>query len=131
MVQSSDLDERHISAAHQALFREVNDRIDELSSRWTAPGAEYICECRDAECTEAVPLPGGAYREIRSHAGCFLVLDGHESAAVEDVIERNAGYLVVKALHAGAEVPFVHDPAYKERARAAAGVNGAGARTRG
>ena len=131
MVRRSDLDERHISAAHQALFREVNDRIDELSSRWSAPGAEYICECRDAVCTEAVLLPAGAYREIRSSAGCFLVLDGHESAEVEDVIERNDGYLVVKALHAGAEVAFVRDPAHKERARAAAGGNDAGARTRG
>lgn len=44
---------RERAGRNQSLFREVNERIDDLAM---GGKIEFICECDDAECAELVSL---------------------------------------------------------------------------
>jgi hypothetical protein len=85
-------------ARNQALFREVNDRIAELAAQFeVASGPQsFVCECSQLGCTELVQLPAAAYRRLRDNPTTFLVLTGHEDLDHETVVERTAGYLLVR-----------------------------------
>ncbi|HST15601.1 MAG TPA: hypothetical protein VLJ44_12210 [Gaiellaceae bacterium] len=103
----NDLDTRRTRAAHnQSLFREVNERISVLSSKYVAesPTVGYVCECLDMSCAESVQLAHDEYERLRRDDNQFFVAPGHEDRTVEEVIEANDRYLVVKKLGVGAEV---------------------------
>jgi hypothetical protein len=93
---------------NEALFREVNERIEEVSA---GGRTEFLCECGDRDCTQAVTLTLAAYEELRADPDRFAVLPGHELPDVEDVVERHEGYLVVRK-HPGepAELAEARDP---------------------
>lgn len=55
-----------------ALFREVNDCIDELLHRFCAEEADFLCECPSALCARRVPLTRREFDEIR-RTGSFVV----------------------------------------------------------
>ena len=55
-----------------------------------------ICECDRLECAEALRVTPAAYEAIRDDGASFLVLPGHEDLAVEEVIERQDDYLIVR-----------------------------------
>ena len=106
---SQELDERRARAAkNQSLFREVNERIEEL--RPSSLFAEFICECLDEACTEQVSLSVEEYETVRSDPNQFFVLPGHQVAAVEDVVATTDRYLVVSKLGAGKRVALKLDP---------------------
>jgi hypothetical protein len=90
----ADLDER------RALFREVNDRIHELSEHLaTDQTAQYVCECPDAHCTELIrELTRDEYRQIRLDPAESVVAPGHERPEVEEVVDRNQRWVVVRKL---------------------------------
>jgi hypothetical protein len=64
----------------RTLFREVNERIRELSRRFGgAPSNyEFFCECTRADCLLRVELPGAAFDEIVADEERFVVAEGHE-----------------------------------------------------
>ena len=104
MTGSSQLDVRHRAAvAHQLFFREVNDRIAEISDRFGG-NAEYVCECRDLACAEVVPFSIQEYAAIRANSNCFFVLSGHEVADVEEVVGGDDRYLIVRGRSANGTV---------------------------
>ena len=55
-----------------------------------------MCECGEAECSEALTLSLAAYEAIRGDATRFGVLPGHEKPHAESVVERHDSYLVVE-----------------------------------
>jgi hypothetical protein len=67
----------------RALFREVNERIRDVSRRFGfASGSyEFFCECTRSDCFVRVELPGDLYDEIVAGGHRFLVAEGHEEAA--------------------------------------------------
>lgn len=83
-------------AQNQALFREVNERIAEVSSRFhtTEPQA-FICECSRTGCNDVVYLSADAYARVRNDPTTFLVLRGHEDPDHETVVGDQYGYLIV------------------------------------
>jgi hypothetical protein len=85
-------------ARNQALFREVNERIAELAAHFeVASGPQaFVCECSKLGCTELLLLPAAAYHRLRDDPTTFLVLTGHEDLDHETVVERTAGYLLVR-----------------------------------
>jgi chromosome segregation ATPase len=54
------------AARNEALFREVNERVEELHDKLTSGGtAEFVCECADETCTERLALPLATYERVR------------------------------------------------------------------
>jgi hypothetical protein len=85
---------------NEALFREVNDRIREVSESLRAvsgaSGVEFVCECSRAECHAAVELELADYERIRAHEDRFLVRVGHMWApGSERVVEEHEAYWVL------------------------------------
>jgi hypothetical protein len=87
-------------ARNEALFREVNERVEEISGGGALDRIDFICECGDAECTEPVSLAAPEYEEIRADPVLFAVLPGHAIPEVEDVVAEGDRFQVVRK-HAG------------------------------
>jgi anti-sigma B factor antagonist len=82
-------------ARNQALFREVNERVEEVQSG--EPGTiEFLCECGDPSCLEALPLALEEYEAIRKRPDRFVIAEGHEAAGVERVVARHGAAEVVE-----------------------------------
>ena len=82
---------------NEALFREVNDRIDELQvDLGQARMFEIVCECSDAACVERFTIGADAYTELRKDVHTFAVVPGHEDTEVERVVENHDAYYVVE-----------------------------------
>lgn len=85
---------------NEALYREVNERIAEVAGHLFEDGDEpmfhFVCECASGTCTEQLALSLEDYARVRSDARWFIVVPGHELPAIERVIERWAGCLVVE-----------------------------------
>jgi hypothetical protein len=87
---------------NEAVFREVNERIEELAETFELGSAplDLICECGDATCAQPISMTRKEYEELRSEPHHFAVYPGHETPDVESVVARLSGYDVV-AKHEG------------------------------
>lgn len=86
-------------AKNEAMFREVNARIRELSERWelgTPDLVSFVCECSRVGCSDPVELTLAEYEEVRSNPSHFFVVPGHEDAAADGVVARFDRYVVVE-----------------------------------
>ena len=77
-------------------FREVNDRIVELGTRFgfREDRLELICECHDASCTERLSIASAVYQRVRADQRRHVLVVGHERSG--RVVERGDGYVVVE-----------------------------------
>jgi hypothetical protein len=107
--------QRERAARNQSLFREVNERINELTDS-TLPSS-FICECTNEGCDESIPLTLTEYEEIRANGNRFVVLAGHEVSTVEEIVARGNGYIVVAKLGAGAPLAEQLDPRQRAGAK--------------
>lgn len=98
-------------AQNETLFREVNERLEELSRRTgTAEGGvDFVCECADETCTGRIHLSLPEYEQVRADPQQFLVLPGHE-AAVEHVVADRGAYRIVEKEGEAGEVAEEEDP---------------------
>jgi len=99
------------AARHQSLFRDVNERIEELNEQFSPilPMGDWVCECADAECFEPIELTMDEYEAIREHPARFPVLPGHELPDIETVVETHERYLVVEKQGAARDVAIKND----------------------
>jgi hypothetical protein len=110
LTDDSDLEERRTRAArNQTVFREVNERIVELSQRWITP-PQFICECENPRCAETVVATMDVYEAVRGDPACFLVARGHEVPDVEEIVDSADGFVVVRTLGQGLVVAVEFDP---------------------
>lgn len=100
--------EREMRAAHnQSLFREVNERIQDLNDTFLVAAAEalrrsdYVCECADDACFERVSLTREEYESVRAFPSRFAVAHGHVVPDVEDVVATYERFVVVEKRRAG------------------------------
>ena len=101
----SELDERTRRIGHnEALFRQVNERIEEIKDGIAAlTGAfDIVCECGNLSCAEQITLTPEAYERARSSPMRFVVKPGHEPEDLEVVIDGGAAYHVVEKAPADA-----------------------------
>ncbi len=95
-------DERR-KAANEAVFREVNERIEELQRRFSAAEhdlLQVVCECDRLDCMTHLTVSVSTYENVRTDPASFLVTPGHEDPSVEDVVDSGGDYLIVRK-HAG------------------------------
>jgi hypothetical protein len=109
MSETSDIEVRRERAArNQALFRQVNERIEELSTPSYSRG--FICECQDGACNEALSMTVEEYEDVRTDGNRFAVLPGHEAPDVEKVVQVAERYLIVAKLGTGRSIAEQLDP---------------------
>jgi hypothetical protein len=100
---------------NEALFREVNERIKEVSGAHFALGlhdlAEFVCECSSEECHQAVQMTRAEYEQVRNDASHFLVAPGHvANGEVERTVAENERFWVVAKYAAARRVAVAKDP---------------------
>jgi hypothetical protein len=82
---------------NEALFREVNERIEDVSTTLVRDAPmEFLCECDDTDCVEKVSATRAEYEAIRAVATHFVVLPGHEDPGVEHVVQQTERFVVVE-----------------------------------
>ena len=81
---------------NQLLLREVNNRIGEVATSWAGEAPEFLCECSNDDCAETLPVSLLQYEGIRSFPNLFMILPGHETLAVDCIVEEQAGFTLVE-----------------------------------
>ena len=92
------MDRRARVGANEAVFRKVNERIEELNESFETFTETFkvVCECGDAECLDQIPITATAYNDVRADAALFIVVPGHADPEVETVVDRDDEYEVVR-----------------------------------
>ena len=98
------------AAKNEAVFREVNERIKEITVAQRSEWSAVLCECSDASCTATIEISLSEYEATRAHGDRFALVAGHEDPAVEHIVERTDRFLVVEKTAAGGEVARELDP---------------------
>lgn len=93
-------------ALNEALFRDVNERIREISDRFEQPDATYdfLCECSDPACSERVVLTAAEYEHVRAEPTRFVVAKGHALPEIESVVEQAKDHVIVEKEGAAADI---------------------------
>lgn len=102
-------------AKNEAIFREVNERIEELSKRAGIDSGDsllpgFVCECSQEACTELLEATYQQYEAVREHPRRFLVRAGHEDLEVDRVVEQHEDSLVVEKRDEVSGIAIAHDP---------------------
>jgi hypothetical protein len=85
------------AARNEEIFRGINERIEEGAEQHGVETAlPFHCECGRASCLDAVDIPPPVYERVASERYRFVLIPGHEDAAIERVVERQASYVVVE-----------------------------------
>jgi hypothetical protein len=97
---------------NEALFREVNERIEDVSSTVAVDEQlmEFLCECDSTACMEKISATRAEYEAIRAVATHFAVLPGHEDPGVEHVVQHTERFLVVEKEGQAAQEAQEDDP---------------------
>jgi hypothetical protein len=98
-------------AANEAVFRSVNEGIQR--GQW--PGDEsrqvgFRCECARLGCNSLLELTASEYGHVRANPRRFVMIADHEIPAVETVIERQDGYVLVGKRDEAGEHAEANDP---------------------
>jgi hypothetical protein len=103
---------------NQLVFREVNERIREVTEHFDAleSGVDFICECSRKDCMESITLELGEYKAIRSSPTLFVITAGHETPLVENLVEKNERYALVEKIREVELVTESHHPLTERRA---------------
>jgi hypothetical protein len=100
------------AARNQSLFREVNERLQELASNFqgTTGTAVFSCECADLSCIEQIDVTLDDYEAVRSDPNQFLVLAAHVLPDVENIVGAHDGFVIVAKIGEGAAIASKADP---------------------
>jgi hypothetical protein len=88
------MENAEISVRASSLFREVNHRIQTVSTRQPGRMGELLCECGDPVCGEILTVTPAAYGRAREAESHFLFSNSHAGEGRLKVVERYDGCLV-------------------------------------
>lgn len=91
------------NAQRESLYREVNERIVELSRSLSLPAIELLCECGRG-CLERLELPLAVYQRVRRSGTLFALVPGHEDLDVERAVEQLGPCLIVEKTGLAGEI---------------------------
>jgi hypothetical protein len=98
------------AARNESLYREVNERISDITQDQRESWTEAFCECSRVECTEKVEITLQEYEGVRAHGARFVLVAGHELSDVERVVDRTDRFLVVEKVGEGGRIAEQLDP---------------------
>lgn len=96
---------------NETLFRQVNERIEDVSA--TVPASdplEFLCECGEESCLERIELTRGEYEAVRRVSDHFAIKPGHAHEDFERVVETSDRYDVIEKTGASDRVARQTDP---------------------
>jgi len=99
------------AARNQARWRELNERVRFPAER--SGDVEFVCECVGRDCSETLRLSVAAYERIGSSPIRFPIAVGHDSAAVETVVQMCDQYAVVEKRGKAAKIAAHFNPRSK------------------
>jgi hypothetical protein len=100
-------------ARNEALVRAVNERVAQVNQVNGDVGSEFVeflCECGDADCVEAVPLTLDEYESVRASATRFVLRPGHDAPDVERVVAESDRFIVAEKHSGEAQIAKATDP---------------------
>jgi hypothetical protein len=109
---ATEVHDRQVRAGrNQALFREVNERIESLRQGiYPQTEIDFVCECYMETCFEPVPsVTIAEYEAVRARADRFVVHPGHIDTAAEVVVDELDRYWVVEKIGVAREVAVASD----------------------
>jgi hypothetical protein len=77
----------------QRLFRYANERSLALGA---AHEIAFICECPRRDCVRFVSLTPAAYEQALAEPDRFVVLPGHKSLELHEVVSRGDSWVIVR-----------------------------------
>jgi hypothetical protein len=98
---------------NEALFREVNERIERISATLQVSDEKLkiLCECGVPTCLEQLDVPAAEYERVRADPTLFVIKPDHEHADLEEVVETHEGYHVVRKVDRNAaQIARERDP---------------------
>jgi hypothetical protein len=104
------MDRHERLARNEAIFREVNERIEELAQHGELDSLQILCECGDPDCKEPLRVSVAQYERVRQHPTDFFVAPGHVIPSIERVVEGSEGFEVVRKLAEEGELARKTDP---------------------
>lgn len=83
---------------NEALFREVNERIERVTEalQVTSESIGILCECGNPSCTQTIEVALPEYERVRAESELFFVRTGHEEPNVEEVVEQHENFDIVR-----------------------------------
>ena len=104
-------------AQNEALFREVNERVESIAARHGDDDHvyEFYCECANPDCTMHVPATLGTYEAVRGNGRRFLVKPEHALPEAETVVERSEEWWVIEKVGRAGEYAEQLDPRTRNR----------------
>jgi hypothetical protein len=93
-------------ARNEAAFRELNESLEASVQRRRDDDdfAGFLCECGDPDCDMTVRVTLATYESVRRDSMLFLIVPGHDTPDVEDVVDGGDGYAVVRKCEDAAEI---------------------------
>lgn len=101
-------------ALNEDIFREMNERLEQLGEELGEENVEFVCECADPACSDSLSIPSAVYEAVRAGSRRFLIVPGHQQGDVERVIEEHDDYIVVEKVGEAGEVAEDTDPHLEE-----------------
>lgn len=107
-----DDDRQRRLAANEALTRDMNELVGEVSASWFEQDEpiRFRCECAAVSCDATVSLTREEYESVRAEGTRFVIVEGHELEELEDVVAHVRGYAVVEKRGPGVDVAEATDP---------------------
>jgi hypothetical protein len=112
--RNEDTNSERRLAENEVVFRQLNQQIhrgydetnrlaveDGQPEFLVSPAAmdsvlHFFCECADEQCISRVQMTVGEYERIHKHPNNFIIVPGHEVASIEEVIDEQPFYTVVR-----------------------------------
>jgi hypothetical protein len=100
-------------AANEALFREVNERLRDVSRTFGRADEplDFVCECSDSRCAERVTLTRAEYEDLRSDSARFVVAKNHAIPEIESVVAHADDHVIVEKRGSAADIAIHLDNA--------------------
>jgi hypothetical protein len=81
--------------SNQIVFREVNERIAEITLGQREAASGFVCECGQPDCASVVQLSLADYQGLRERGDFFIAATGHCVEGVDRLVESQDGFDVL------------------------------------
>jgi hypothetical protein len=80
-------------------------KLNQRRAEWIkGGGADFRCECSEAECTEEIALSAEDWTLARAKPNRFVVAPEHVDETVESIVQRSSDFWLIEKLGEAGEI---------------------------